>query len=82
MCRVFVKSTEKPVDIELVLGCTIYEFYNGSIKQVQFTRQALEPDGRSLSNVDESMTIEVKPGYDVDTVLTFPSKGNEAFAQK
>lgn len=29
---------EVPVDIEIVLGCTIYEFYNGSIKQVQFTR--------------------------------------------
>ena len=28
------------------------------------------------------MTIEVKPGYDTDTVLTFPSKGNEAFSYK
>ena len=27
------------------------------------------------------MTIEVKPGYDVSTVLTYPSKGNQAFAQ-
>lgn len=26
------------------------------------------------------MTIQVKPGYDVDTVLTYPSRGNEAFA--
>lgn len=76
------EDPETPKDIELVLGCTIYEFYNGSIKQVQFTRQKLEPDGRSLSNCDEAMTIEVKPGYDVDTVLSFPSKGHEAFARK
>ena len=27
------------------------------------------------------MTIEVKPGYDCSTVLSFPTKGNEAFAQ-
>ena len=27
------------------------------------------------------MTIEVKPGYDTDTVITYPSKGNQAFAQ-
>jgi|APSaa5957512535_1039671.scaffolds.fasta_scaffold120177_1 DnaJ-class molecular chaperone len=26
------------------------------------------------------MTIEIKPGYDTDKVITFPSKGNEAFA--
>ena len=28
------------------------------------------------------MTIEVKPGYDVDTVLTFESKGHEVYAMK
>ena len=28
------------------------------------------------------MTVEVRPGYDVDTVLTFPSKGNEEYAKK
>ena len=27
------------------------------------------------------MTIEVKPGYDTDTVMTYPTRGNEAFAQ-
>ena len=26
------------------------------------------------------MTIEIKPGYDTDKVIVFPSKGNEAFA--
>lgn len=27
------------------------------------------------------MTIQVKPGYDTDTVLTYPTRGNEEFAQ-
>ena len=27
------------------------------------------------------MTVEVKPGYDVDTVLEYPSKGNQKFAE-
>jgi DnaJ-class molecular chaperone len=27
------------------------------------------------------MTIEVKKGYDCSTVLTYPTRGNEAFAQ-
>jgi hypothetical protein len=28
------------------------------------------------------MNVDVKPGYDVDTVLTFSSKGNEDYARK
>lgn len=32
------EDPEAPQDIELVLDCTIFEFYNGSIKTVQFTR--------------------------------------------
>ena len=32
------EDLEAPQDIVMTLGCTIYEFYNGSIKQVQFTR--------------------------------------------
>lgn len=74
------ESEDKPKDIELCLACTIHEFYNGSIKKVQFVKQKLEPDDRSVVNVDEEMTVEVKPGYDVDTVLTFPSRGHEAYA--
>lgn len=42
----------------------------------------MEPDNRSLVNVEEEMTIEVKKGYDTDTVLTFTSKGHEGYAVK
>jgi len=28
------------------------------------------------------MNVEIKAGYDVDTVLTFSSKGNEEYARK
>lgn len=47
------EDPEAPKDIEVVLGCTIFEFYNGSIKNLEFTRQVLEPDGRTLRNQDE-----------------------------
>ena len=73
---------DAPKDIEIVLGCSIYEFYNGSIKQIKYQRQKLEPDGRSLVLVDEEMTVEVKKGYDSGQVLTFSSKGHEAYAAK
>lgn len=34
-------------EIKLTLDCTIYEFYNGSLKQVEFQRDELMPDGKS-----------------------------------
>ena len=37
-----------PDDIEIVLSCTIFEFYNGSLKTFAFTRDKLQPDGRSM----------------------------------
>ena len=69
-----------PKDIEKCVPCTIYEFYNGSLKTLEYTRDRLLPDGRSIEQVEEQLIIEVKPGFDTDNVLTFPTKGNEAYA--
>jgi len=33
-----------------------------------------------MDQEESQMTIEVKPGYDCSTILTYPSRGNEAFA--
>ena len=38
-------------------------------------------DGKGIENKEETMTVEVKPGFDVDTVLEYPSKGNQKFAE-
>jgi DnaJ-class molecular chaperone len=40
-------SADEPKDIDVVLPCTISEFYNGALKSFQFTRSILMPDGRS-----------------------------------
>jgi len=69
-----------PDDIEIHLPCTIYEFYNGSLKEFTYFRDELMPDGRTVLKSEEQMVVEVKPGYDTDTVVTFPSRGNEARA--
>jgi len=37
-------------------------------------------DQRTLEEVEEEMTVEVKPGDDCDTCLTFPTRGNEAYS--
>ena len=74
------KDPDSPEDIVVELNCTIYEFYNGSLKTFTYFRDELMPDGRSVQKIEESLTVEVKPGFDVDTVLTYSSKGNQAYA--
>jgi len=76
------KANDDPDDINVTLGCTIHEFYNGSIKNVFFTRNQLLPDEKTGTKIEDSMNVEIKAGYDVDTVLTFSSKGNEEYARK
>ena len=73
-------DADAPKDIEVTLKCSIYEFYNGSLKTFDYKRNKLQPDERSIKEIEETMTIEVKPGDDCTTCLTFPSRGNEAFS--
>ena len=71
-----------PKDIVISLDCTLYEFFNGCMKTISFDREKLQHDGRTTKAVNEEVRIEVRPGFSKDTVLTFPSKGHEAYAHK
>ncbi|CDW91696.1 UNKNOWN [Stylonychia lemnae] len=75
-------SFPAPSDIVITLECTLYEFYNGCLKKVDFDREVLSHDGRTTRPQKEEMNIEVKPGFSESTVLEFPSKGNEAHAHR
>ena len=69
-----------PTDINLNLKCTLEEFYNGSLKKLTYQRDQIQPNGRSVVKVDEEIVIDVKPGFDVGTALTYPNRGNEQFS--
>jgi DnaJ-class molecular chaperone len=73
---------QPPQDIEVKLDCSLYEFYNGCIKRIEFDRQLLSHDGRTTRSVREEVNVHVKPGYSEETILRFPTKGNEAHAFK
>ena len=66
-----------PATIDITLKCSLAEFYNGSLKKVKYSRNKIFPDGRTIQKVDEEVQVEVKPGYDTDTVLNFSQMGNE-----
>lgn len=69
----------KPKDVEVTVKCSLVEFYNGSMKTVSYTRDKIHPDGRSMTKVPEELQVEVKPGFDHTSVLTFAGLGNEQY---
>ena len=71
--------SKKPADITVTLKCTLAEFYNGSLKTVKYSRDKTKPDGRTVQKVEEELQVEVKPGFDSDTCLTFAGMGNDQF---
>lgn len=50
------------------------------MKTFNYIRNVLQPDGKSIAQQEETLTVEVKPGFDIDTVVRYDSKGHEAFA--
>ena len=67
----------KPKNIECELSCSLYEFYNGSLKTLKYSSDKTHVDGRTITKVDHEKVIEIKPGADESTVLNFVGEGNE-----
>jgi DnaJ-class molecular chaperone len=68
---------KNPSDITVTLPCSLAEFFNGSLKTVKYMRNKILPDNRTIQQVEEEVQVEVKPGYDLDTILNFSNMGNE-----
>lgn len=58
--------------------CTLEELYTGCIKRLAYKRHTLTLDHRTTSLEESVIDIEIFPGYDKSTVLTYPAQGNEA----
>jgi hypothetical protein len=61
-----------PDDITVTVSATLYDFYNSSMKKVNYKRKQINPDGRTITEVEEEFSLEIKPGFDESTVLKFP----------
>ncbi|MCQ2818518.1 MAG: DnaJ domain-containing protein [archaeon] len=71
------KERTKVSPIEVILECSLEELYKGTIKQITYKRNILDYNMRTTREIENQMDIEIFPGYDKDTVLTFPKMGNE-----
>lgn len=64
------------------LECTLEELYNGVIKSLKYKKNSLGYDKRTTVEKECSVDVEVFPGYDKETVVSFKGMGNEAPGEK
>ncbi|KAL5571101.1 hypothetical protein UlMin_020698 [Ulmus minor] len=62
--------------IEKRLPCSLEELYNGTTKKMKISREIADVSGKTRQ-VEEILTIDIKPGWKKGTKITFPEKGNE-----
>jgi DnaJ family protein B protein 4 len=60
--------------IEHQLPCTLEELYCGTTKKMRISRHIIDVSGKA-QKVEETLSIEVKPGWKKGTKITFPKKG-------
>ncbi|KAF3644770.1 putative aldehyde dehydrogenase family 3 member H1-like [Capsicum annuum] len=65
----------KPPATEETLECTLDELCFGCVKKMKVTRVANTDNG--LTEEEEELTINLKPGWTKGTKITFEGKGNE-----
>lgn len=73
------ESKAKADDIEVTVECSLYEFYNGALKEVFYNQVQLYEGSDETEEVEKSINVQVKPGYNQNTTLRFPRHGNKAF---
>ncbi|KAK7342391.1 hypothetical protein VNO80_25341 [Phaseolus coccineus] len=69
-------APRKAPPIENKLPCTLEEIYRGTTKKMKISREIADASGKTMQ-VEEILTINVKPGWKKGTKITFPEKGNE-----
>jgi DnaJ-class molecular chaperone len=63
--------------IEVVVPTTLKEFYNGCVKTINYERQMVALDGKSLIKQTCNKQIVIKPGMDPNCNFTFHGEGHQ-----
>jgi len=62
--------------------CTLKELYNGCIKTVNYQRQTIALDGKTLQQTVSNKQVEVKAGMDPIHSFTFAGEGHQQPGRK
>ena len=63
--------------IEVVVPTTLKEFYNGCVKTINYEKQIVQLDGRSVVKQTCNKQIIIKPGMDQNSNFVYKGEGHE-----
>ena len=65
----------KDAAIEKRLECSLEELYHGATRKLRISRQILDGASGRPMDIQETLTVDVRPGWKKGTRVTFPQKG-------
>ncbi|KAL9300071.1 putative chaperone DnaJ, HSP40/DnaJ peptide-binding protein [Arabidopsis thaliana] len=69
-------GARKAAPVEKKLPCSLEDLYKGTTKKMKISREIAGVFGKT-TQVQEILTVDVKPGWKTGTKITFSEKGNE-----
>lgn len=68
----------KDPPVEHPLKCTLEELYKGTVKKLKINRNVLDGSSMKSMNIEETLVVDIKPGWKKGTKVTFAEKGEYA----
>ncbi|XP_010052268.2 dnaJ homolog subfamily B member 1 [Eucalyptus grandis] len=69
-------APRKAPPVQNRLPGSLEDLYRGTTKKMKISREIADTSGRTMQ-VEEILTIDIKPGWKTGTKITFPEKGNK-----
>ncbi|KAG7579872.1 HSP40/DnaJ peptide-binding [Arabidopsis thaliana x Arabidopsis arenosa] len=69
-------GARKAAPVEKKLPCSLEDLYKGTTKKMKISREIAGVFGKTMQ-VEEILTVDVKPGWKKGTKIIFTAKGNE-----
>ena len=77
-----IDKKHRAEDIVVTLECTLYELFNGTIKEVTYARKQMLSTTSGYVINENRFQIEVLPGFSEETKLVYKGLGHESFGAK
>lgn len=74
-----VEQQARAKDIHVIVECSLFEFFNGALKEVFYIETETYEGSSESTEVEKSVQVQVKPGFGENTTLRFLKMGNKAF---
>ena len=71
-----VEQEARAEDILVTVECELFEFYNGAVKEINYTRRKMLAATEAFQKENQRLNVTVLPGYSESTTLTFSGMGH------